>query len=128
MPASRFPRTVIQRKSRPDQRRRPQHLVFVRQLPCVICGKKAPSQAAHVRSGTDGGAGIKPSDHYCVPLCSDCHSLQHQYGELRFWSTVRIDPFNVALRLWTVSGDIEAGERIAFRARQKIDLMKGTAG
>jgi len=50
--------------------------------------------------------------------------LQHEFGELTFWSTLRIDPLNVALRLWTVSGDINAGERIVFRARQRIDLMK----
>jgi hypothetical protein len=37
---------------------------------------------------------------------------------------LRIDPLNVALRLWTVSGDIEAGKRIVFRARQHINLMK----
>ena len=101
-----------------------QHLTFVRQLPCVVCGRAAPSEAAHVRSGSDGGAGMKPSDRYTVSLCSDCHALQHQFGELTFWSTIRIDPLNVAFRLWTVSGDIKAGERIVFRARQQIDLMK----
>jgi hypothetical protein len=68
---------------------------------------------------------MKPADRYCVSLCTDCHALQHQFGELTFWSTVRIDPLNVALRLWTVSGDLKAGERIVFRARQRIDLMKG---
>jgi hypothetical protein len=67
---------------------------------------------------------MKPSDRYCVPLCSSCHALQHQFGELTFWSTLRIDPLNVAFRLWTVSGDIKAGERIVFRARQRIDLIK----
>ena len=67
---------------------------------------------------------MKPSDRYTVSLCSDCHSLQHQFGEPTFWSTVRIDPLSVAFRLWTVSGDIKAGERIVFRARQQIDLMK----
>ena len=67
---------------------------------------------------------MKPSDRYTVSLCSDCHALQHQFGELTFWSTIRIDPLNVAFRLWTVSGDIKAGERIVFRARQQIDLMK----
>jgi hypothetical protein len=30
----------------------------------------------------------------------------------------------VAFRLWAVSGDIRAGERIVFRARRRIDLMK----
>jgi len=50
--------------------------------------------------------------------------LQHEFGELTFWSALRIDPLNVALRLWTMSGDINAGERIVFRARQRIELTK----
>ena len=99
-------------------------LTFVRQLSCVACGKAAPSEAAHVRSGSDAGAGMKPSDRFSVSLCTGCHALQHQFGELTFWSVLHIDPLNVAFRLWTVSGDIKAGERIVFRARQRIDLMK----
>jgi len=126
MPAARISRTVPHGKTRPEFRRRSQHLAFVRQLSCVVCGKAAPSEAAHVRSGSDGGAGMKPADRYCVPLCTDCHALQHQFGELRFWSVVRIDPLNVAFRLWTVSEDIKAGERVVFRARQRINLMKIT--
>ena len=124
MTASRIPRAVARAKLKPDLRKRMRHLTFVRQLPCVVCGRAAPSEAAHVRSGSDGGAGMKPSDRYTVSLCSDCHALQHQFGELTFWSTVRIDPLNVAFRLWTVSGNIKAGERIVFRARQQIDLKK----
>ena len=124
MPASRIPRGAARAKPKPDLRKRMQHLTFVRQLPCVVCGRAAPSEAAHVRSGSDGGAGMKPSDRYTVSLCSDCHALQHQFGELTFWSNVRIDPLNVAFRLWTVSGDIKAGKRIVFRARQQIDLTK----
>jgi hypothetical protein len=124
MLAPRIPRTVARGKPKPDLRRRAQHLVFVRQLPCVACGKAAPSEAAHVRSGSDGGAGMKPSDRYSVSLCTSCHALQHEFGELTFWSALRIDPLNAALRLWAVSGDIQAGERVVFRARQQIDLMK----
>jgi len=92
MPAPRITRTVSRGKPKPNLRRRTQHLAFVRQLPCVVCGKAPPSEAAHVRSGSDGGAGIKPSDRYSVSLCTDCHALQHQFGELRFWSVVRLDP------------------------------------
>jgi hypothetical protein len=77
-----------------------------------------------VRSRCDGGAGIKSSDRYALSLCTSCHALQHEFGELRFWSTLRIDPLDVALRLWTVSGDMKAGERIVFRACQRIDSMK----
>ena len=101
-----------------------QHLAFVRQLSCVACGKAEPSDAAHVRTATDGGVGMKPSDRYAVPLCTVCHAKQHRIGELTFWSALRIDPLNVALRLWTVSADVEAGERTVFRARQQINLTK----
>jgi hypothetical protein len=124
MPPARIPRRAVRRKLKPDLRRRANHLAFVRQLPCVVCGKAPPSEAAHARSGSDAGTGIKPSDRYCLSLCTSCHALQHEFGELRFWSTLRIDPLDVASRLWTVSGDIKAGERIIFRARQRIDLMK----
>jgi hypothetical protein len=127
MPAPRIPRTVAREKPKPDPRRRVQHLTFVRQLSFVACGKAGPSEAAHVRSGSDAGTGVKPSDRYSLSLCAACHTLQHQFGELTFWSTVRIDPLNVAFRLWTVSGDIKAGERIVFRARQHIGLMKGAS-
>jgi len=106
----------------PNFRQRVQHLAFVRQLPCVACGKAAPSEAAHVRTGTDSGIGVKPGDRYAVPLCTACHAKQHRIGELTFWSALRIDPLSVASRLWTVS----AGERTAFRARQQIDLAKAS--
>ena len=124
MHAPRIPHIVTHRKSKPDLRRRLQHLAFVRQLPCVACGKSAPSEAAHIRTGTDGGVGVKPGDRYAVPLCASCHAKQHRIGELTFWSSLRIDPLNVALRLWTVSADVRAGERTVFRARQQIDLSK----
>src|SRR5262249_31796523 len=101
-----------------------EHLGFIRQLSCVACGKAAPSEAAHVRTGTDSGVGVKPSDRYAVPLCPACHAKQHRVGELSFWSALRIDPLNVALRLWTISTDIPAGERAVFRARQHINLLK----
>ena len=124
MRAARIPRTVARRKPNLDSRRRGQHLNFVRQLPCVACGRAAPSEPAHVRTGTDGGVGIKPGDRYAVPLCTACHSKQHRIGELSFWSALRIDPLNVAFRLWIVSADLKAGERAVFRARQQIDLAK----
>src|SRR5499427_10915758 len=128
MLTSRIPKTIARGKPKPKLHRRGQHLAFVRQLPCVACGRAAPSEAAHVRAGTDGGVGMKPGDRYAVPLCTACHARQHRIGELSFWSARRIDPLNVALRLWTVSGDIKAGERTVFRARQQIDLIKAYGG
>lgn len=60
------------------------HLKFVRSLPCLIHGT-TPSEAAHIRTFTDGGTGLKPSDHFTVPLCSKCHREQHHEGEITFW-------------------------------------------
>jgi len=116
MPAPRIPRPMARSKRKLDFRRRSQHLAFVRQLPSVACGKAAPSEPAHVRTGTDGGVGMKPGDRYAVPLCANCHARQHRVGELTFWSALCFDPLNVALRLWTVSADLTAGERIVSRA------------
>src|SRR5262249_291299 len=124
MPAPRIPRIVARGKPKPRLHRRVQHLNFVRQLPCVACGKAAPSEAAHVRTGSDSGVGMKPGDRYAVPLCSACHAKQHRIGELTFWSELRIDPLSVGLGLWTVSADVEAAERTVFRARQHINLAK----
>ncbi len=123
MAPPRIARTVTRGKRQPNPKRRALHLAFVRQLPCVACGAMGrPNEAAHVRNGTDGGIGMKPSDRYSLPLCTACHFLQHTIGELSFWGGYGIDPLNVALRLWTVSGDTQAGERIVFRARQAIGL------
>src|SRR6476646_6472490 len=96
MRTPRIPRRVARSKPKPEFRRRAQHLAFVRQLSCVACGKAAPSEAAHVRWGTDAGMGIKPSDRYSVSLCASCHELQHRFGELRF-PTVPV--------VWTASGE-----------------------
>src|SRR6266702_2644118 len=122
-PAPRISRSVPVSKRRADPRRAAQHLAFVRLLPCVICSIR-PSQAAHVRRGTDGGMGMKPSDKYSTPLCAAHHDAQHASGEITFWSFYGIDPVDCASRLWTVSGDLEAGERIVFRARQAIALRR----
>ena len=124
----RIPRTVLRPKPRPDPRRAAKHLAFLRELPCIACGAQPPCQAAHVRKGTDGGIGTKPSDKFALPLCGPsggsegCHTKQHHTGEVSFWSALGIDAVDTALRLWTISGDLAAGNRIVFRARQRINL------
>jgi len=67
------------------------HLAHVRRHACVNCGSVQNIQAAHVRMGSDGGMGRKPSDFYAVPLCGPhgldhgCHAEQHRVGEESFW-------------------------------------------
>lgn len=76
--------------------------------------------------------GLKPSDRFLVPLCrppgeEGCHGEQHRIGEPEFWARLGIDPLDLALRLWTVTGNVEQGVRAVLRARQAIALHQGTS-
>lgn len=50
-----------------------------RLLPCVACGRRPPSDPAHVRSRGAGG-----TDSDAVPLCRGCHQAQHVEGIATF--------------------------------------------
>lgn len=104
--------------------KRPQHLRFIRQLPCVVCGYQ-PSEAAHVRMnrpehGRLQALGQKPDDKWVLPLCAGCHrenpTAQHQIGEEAFWRRHGVDPHRLAAMLFAVSGDHEQAERIVRQA------------
>ncbi len=118
----RIARTVPRGKRKSNLRRAVNHLAFIRTLPCIACGCSAPCEAAHIRKATDGYMGGKPSDRYTLPLCRACHAKQHYIGEVTFFAELKIDPLDAASALWMHSGDVEAGERIIFRARQAIEL------
>lgn len=68
------------------------HRDWINKQPCMACGR-IPVEAAHIRKGTDGCSGEKPSDFYVVPLCDSnaavgylgCHDRQHGAGEITFW-------------------------------------------
>ena len=83
----------------------PAHLQFVRLHVCALqnirCAGKV--EAAHIRMGTDGGIGVKPSDNYAVPLCNFHHRTQHNLGEAAFWEAAGIDPLKLAAQLWQSS-------------------------
>lgn len=97
------------------------HLVFIRQLPCLICNDNTSTEAAHVRfsdariAKVNPGNSAKPHDKFTLPLCGDCHRAQHTKGnERKFWEAVGIDPVLTSLALYSVSGDIEEGQRIVY--------------
>lgn len=85
------------------------HLNFIRSLVCCVC-LRGPAQAAHIRKGLPahekGGMGMKPHDKHTVPLCHECHSLQHNRGELSFWKDMDI-PISLANALFVMTGDRE---------------------
>lgn len=97
----------------------PDHLAFVRTLPCVVCGDDTTTEAAHVRMTDPSvakpmtGMGIKPDDMFTVPLCGKHHREQHTMREFKFWQDAGIDPVKKALALYCVSGDYQRGTEIA---------------
>ena len=86
-----------------------EHLRFVRSKQCAIQGMKGdsrihvcsgPIQAAHIRMGTDGGTGKKPSDNFTVPLCAKAHVEQGQIGEGAFEKRYLLNTKKMAEWLW----------------------------
>jgi hypothetical protein len=67
------------------------HLTWLRGCTCAIEKRGGKIEAAHVRTGTDGGIGLKPSDTYAIPLCAEAHREQHQIGEPAFERRYGID-------------------------------------
>ena len=91
-----LPPRINKNSKRADQgRRSPGHRAFVRRHACCACGSTVAVECAHVRVGTDGGMGIKPSDWWCVSLCKECHQEQHR-GEVTFWKHAKMNPLELA--------------------------------
>ena len=97
----------------------PSFLKFVRNHVCAVSmangfGEldcEGPIEAAHVRHGTDGGTGMKPSDRYALPLCSGHHRRQHAIGELPFEHDYRVDMRKTADAMWAAWLKTDTGRR-----------------
>lgn len=93
------------------------HLAFIRKLPSVVSGVYG-CDPCHIRSGSalhrkkHTGMGQKPDDAWTLPLTREEHDKQHGMDELEFWRQHGIDPFDMAMKLYEVSGNIEAATRI----------------
>jgi hypothetical protein len=87
----------------PRRIRSKEHLRFVAQQPCLICGR-SPSHAHHIRYAQPKGLALKVSDEFTVPLCAIHHSENHATGdERRWWKERNCDPLQVANQLWLES-------------------------
>jgi hypothetical protein len=85
----------------PRRYRNRQHLRYVIQQPCLICGRK-PSDPHHLRYLQPRALGRKPSDEFAVPLCRVHHRAAHRAGDERaWWQATGIDPVKIARKLWT---------------------------
>lgn len=102
-------RKLIRRRGRELDK---EHLSRIRQLPCIVCGHHAPSEAAHIRMA-DMGYGIehqamasKPHDWLTLPLCDKHHRIgkqaEHNMGTRAFWRKQGINPIPLAIALYVV--------------------------
>jgi hypothetical protein len=84
----------------PRRYRNREHLRFVSQQPCLICGRK-PSDAHHLRHIQPRALGCKASDEFAVPLCRVHHRAAHRATDERaWWKAAGISPITTARRLW----------------------------
>jgi hypothetical protein len=91
----------------------PAHRKWVRGHQCCVPGcQNARIECAHVRSGTNGGIGLKPSDNWCISLCSGHHSQQHSIGESSFEKLYNIDMKELAKEFARKSPDKKLREAI----------------
>jgi hypothetical protein len=84
----------------PRRYRNPEHLRYVAQQACLICGRKQ-SDPHHLRYVQPRALGRKASDEFAVPLCRSHHRAVHRAGdEQAWWKAAGIDPVKVARHLW----------------------------
>jgi hypothetical protein len=84
----------------PRRYRNREHLRYVAQQACLVCGRK-PSDPHHLGFTQPRALGRKVSDEFAVPLCRGHHRGVHRSRDERaWWRQAGIDPIKVARRLW----------------------------
>jgi hypothetical protein len=108
----------------PRRYRNREHLRYVAQQPCLVCGRK-PSDPHHLRYTQPRALGRKASDEFVVPLCRVHHREVHRVGDERaWWKHAGIDPLKVARKLWKETRVNEG--RLPFRrSTRTIDPDRG---
>ena len=115
----------------PRRYRNKEHLRFVAQQACLVCGRK-PSDPHHLRFMQPRALGWKVSDEFVAPLCRIHHRAVHRVSDERaWWKQVGIDPVKVACKLWRNTRLNESSVRPSLRkelARIGAALKSGGAG
>ena len=98
----------------PRRYRNREHLRYVAQQACLLCGRK-PSDPHHLGFTQPRALGRKVSDEFAVPLCRGHHRAVHRSRDERaWWRQAGIDPIKVARRLWKETRGM--GQRRSRRA------------
>jgi len=98
----------------PRRYRNREHLRYVAQQACLVCGRK-PSDPHHLGFTQPRALGRKVSDEFAVPLCRGHHRAVHRSRDERaWWRQAGIDPIKVARGLWKATHGM--GGRLSGRA------------
>ena len=125
------PKAKLRRKEPLRRAERPgmsdAHLDLIRQLPCARCGSPSPSEPHHLKSllSSERGMARRSSDQWAVPLgpafgCG-CHAEVEKIGtknEVAWFGEVGIDPHELAMGLWNVTGDKDRMLRVLQAHRE----------
>jgi hypothetical protein len=94
----------------PRRYRNREHLRYVAQQACLLCGRK-PSDPHHLSFTQPRALGRKVSDEFAVPLCRGHHRAVHRaHDERAWWKQAGIDPIKVARRLWKQTRGITSSD------------------
>jgi hypothetical protein len=94
---------VTQLRQRHPPLRCPEHLAWIRHQPCCVDGCSGRAVPHHVRTGSSGGMGMKPSDDKTVPLCAAHHAEFHRLGVHTFEDMYDVDLRQIAARFAAAS-------------------------
>jgi hypothetical protein len=124
LPKLRIPKRITRPRRVSELRSFPGHRAWVRRHHCSVIGcDRVPVECAHVRGGTDGGQGLKPSDQWTISLCRTHHAEQHRIGERAFEERYGLDLLSLAAEfarrsphrhLWETSGAASMLRRRCF--------------
>src|SRR5690349_7683781 len=105
MPELRFPQCLPREQPKKKTSRTcAGHRAWVRRHRCSVPGcKQLPIECAHVRTGTNGGLDLRPSDRWCVSMCRDHHTEQHKIGEAAFEVRYEVDLTELARHFAKIS-------------------------
>lgn len=92
-----LPRRLPKRKAKSGRWKSQAHCNWLRGFACCACDSDVCIEVSHIRIGTDGGMGRKPSDYYSLPLCKICHQSLHQKGERTFYDVNNISALELAV-------------------------------
>jgi ERF superfamily len=108
----------------PRRYRNREHLRYVAQQPCLVCGRK-PSDAHHLRHMQPRALGRKASDEFAVPLCRSHHRAVHRASdEQAWWHATGIDPIKVARKLWQRTRVNEGRIQLDGRRKAAVQITR----